>query len=150
MKKTCGFVCPLYDSLSDGLERRSSIRVVLVRLITQEHVTRFLSWMNLGGDLLCSEIVLQLKADYPAITLESAFPYENQTEYWSEQQRDGYYNIAVRCYKETLLQYRFDEKCLIQHKRYLADSSDFVLTINLTGKTDVLPHELHLISQGGK
>ena len=138
MKRTCGFICPTDDTLTTDSGLRSSIIEELKRLITQEHVTRFLSGMNLGGDLLCSEAVLQLKNSYPHILLESVFPYENQAEHWTEEQRDQYYEIASQCDKETLLQYHFDEKCLFLHKKYIADKSDIILTVNQTEGIDNL------------
>lgn len=138
MKRTCGFICPTNDTITTDSGLRSSIIEELKRLITQEHVTQFLSGMNLGGDLLCSEAVLQLKNSYPHIMLESVFPYENHAEHWTEEQRDQYYWIASQCDRETLLQYHFDENCMNRHKKYIADKSDIILTVNQTEKIDKL------------
>ncbi len=138
MKRTCGFICPSDDSITNDSELKKLIVEELKRLITHKHITRFLSGMNLGGDLLCSEAVLQLKNSYPHISLESVFPYENQAERWTEDQRDQYYEIASQCDKETLLQYHFDEKCLFRHRRYIADKSDIILTVNQTEGLDNL------------
>ena len=138
MKRTCGFICPTNDTITTDSGLRSSIIEELKRLITQEHVTQFLSGMNLGGDLLCSEAVLRLKNSYPHIMLESVFPYENQAEHWTEEQRDQYYWIASQCDRETLLQYHFDENCLNRHKMYIADKSDIILTVNQTEGIDNL------------
>lgn len=138
MKRTCGFICPPDDSLTNDSGLRLLIVEEMKRLITHEHITRFLSGMNLGGDLLCSEAVLQLKNSYPHISLESVFPYENQAEHWTEEQRDQYYEIASQCDRETLLQYHFDENCLNRHKMYIADKSDIILTVNQTEGIDNL------------
>lgn len=97
MKRTCGFICPSDESITNDSDLKLLIAEELKRLITHDHITRFLSGMNLGGDLLCSEVVLQLKNSYPYILLESVFPYENQAEHWTEEQRDQYYWIASQC-----------------------------------------------------
>ena len=138
MNRTCGIICPSDVFMTADTWLRASVAAELKRLITQKHITRFLCGMNLGGDLLCAEIVLELKASYPFITLESVFPYENQAEHWAEEQRDRYYDIASQCDRETLLQYHYDEKCIEQHNRYIAETSDILLTVSQTAQADNL------------
>ena len=67
-----------------------------------ENVTHFITGMALGVDLYAAEIVLDLKARYPSITLESAIPCETQAVKWSMAQRERYYNIAAQCDKKTM------------------------------------------------
>lgn len=74
----------------------------IINLIEAENVTHFITGMALGIDLYAAEIVLDLKARYPNITLESAIPCETQAVKWSMAQRERYYNIAVQCNKETM------------------------------------------------
>ena len=132
MNKTCGLISPSCDAVSGIPKLRIAIRNEIERLITQENVSRFLCGMNLGGELLCAEVVLELKQYYPQITLESVFPYENQAEHWTEAQRENYYKIASRCDEEILLQYHYDERCMYHQRKYIADSSNIILTVNLT------------------
>ena len=67
--------------------------------------------MALGVDLYAAEIVLNLKAKYPHITLESAIPCETQAVKWSVAARERYYNIAAKCDKETMLQREYTSDC---------------------------------------
>lgn len=46
----------------------------IINLIEKEDVTHFITGMALGVDLYAAEIVLDLKARYPNITLEVLFP----------------------------------------------------------------------------
>ena len=50
--------------------------MLIVRMIEEEGVTHFISGMAQGVDLYAAEIVLELKEQYPQITLECAIPYE--------------------------------------------------------------------------
>lgn len=74
----------------------------IINLIEAENVTHFITGMALGVDLYAAEIVLDLKARYPSITLESAIPCETQAVKWSIAQRERYYNIAAQCDKKTM------------------------------------------------
>jgi len=74
----------------------------IINLIEAENVTHFITGMALGVDLYAAEIVLDLKARYPNITLESAIPCETQAVKWSMAQRERYYNIAAQCDKKTM------------------------------------------------
>ena len=73
---------------------------LLNKLISEKGVTHFISGMALGVDQICAEVVLELKARHPEITLECAFPCETQAVRWSESQRERYYRIAEQCDKE--------------------------------------------------
>ena len=81
---------------------KETLKEQIINLIEAENVTHFITGMALGVDLYAAEIVLDLKARYPSITLESAIPCETQAVKWSMAQRERYYNIAAQCDKKTL------------------------------------------------
>lgn len=81
---------------------KQKLRDCIVQLIEQEGVRHFLSGMAIGVDMYAAEIVLELKAEYPFITLEAAIPCETQAAKWSEPLRDRYYKIAELCDRETI------------------------------------------------
>jgi len=85
--------------------------------------------MALGIDQICAEVVLELKARHPEITLECAFPCETQAVRWSESQRERYYRIAEQCDKETMLQHHYDKDCMQKRNRYMVDSSDIIIAV---------------------
>ena len=78
------------------VELRSKLKAEIERLITEDNVTHFISGMALGVDQICAELVLELKKQYPRITLECAIPCEEQAVTWSEPQRDRYFGIVER------------------------------------------------------
>lgn len=108
---------------------RKQIKDEVCRLIKEKNVGHFLCGMAKGIDLLCAGIVLEIREQYPEITLESVIPYERQAASWNESDRDEYFDIAAQCDKETLLQTQYTNGCLQKRNRYLVDNADIVLAV---------------------
>ena len=108
--KTCAFTGHRPQHLLFGMNEnddrcvklKEALKEQIINLIEAEDVTHFITGMALGVDLYAAEIVLDLKARYPNITLESAIPCETQAVKWSMAQRERYYNIAAQCDKKTM------------------------------------------------
>ena len=100
--KTCAFTGHRPQHLPFGMNEndercvklKEELKEQIINLIETENVTHFITGMALGVDLYAAEIVLDLKARYPSITLESAIPCETQAVKWSMAQRERYYDIA--------------------------------------------------------
>lgn len=146
--KTCCFTGHRPQSLPfrfDEQDKRCTrlkhlLQEEIERQIVEEGVTHFISGMAIGVDMYAAEIVLELKAKYPQITLESAIPCETQAVKWSSALRERYYMIASKCDKETLIQQRYTADCMHKRNRYMVDSSDTVIAVwngtpSGTGKT---------------
>ena len=54
------------------------MKSIVIELVEKHSVTHFISGMAIGVDMIAAEIVLELKKDYPQITLECAIPCETQ------------------------------------------------------------------------
>ena len=116
-KITCCFTGHRPNSLPFGYDEQNPqcIRMrfliwnLLNKLITEKGVTHFISGMALGIDQICAEVVLELKARHPEITLECAFPCETQAE--------------------TMLQHHYDKDCMQKRNRYMVDSSDIIIAV---------------------
>ena len=79
--------------------------------------------------MYAAEIVLELKAYYPYITLECAIPCESQAEKWSEPLRDRYFEIVENCDKETLLQTHYTTECMQRRNEYMVNKSRYVFAV---------------------
>lgn len=147
-KKTCAFTghrpqrLPFGNNELDArcVALKAKLREQIVELIEQENVRHFISGMALGIDLFAAEIVLDLKTDYPVITLESAIPCETQAIKWTVAQREQYYEIAARRDNETMLQTHYTPDCMDKRNRYMVDHADIILAVwdgkpSGTGKT---------------
>lgn len=60
------------------------LRDEIEKMITEKGVKKFISGMAIGTDMICAEIVLELKEKYD-ITLECAIPCRNQSEKWNKK-----------------------------------------------------------------
>ena len=100
--KTCAFTghrpkglgYPESDRRCAALKEK--LRSLIIRMMEEEGVTHFISGMAQGVDMYAAEIVLELKKQYPQITLECAIPYERQAVRWPEALRNRYFSIAER------------------------------------------------------
>ena len=146
--KTCAFTGHRPQNLPFGFNEedeccinlKKTLREQIINPIENEDVTHFISGMAIGVDMYAAEIVLDLKARYPNITLESAIPCETQAVKWSMAQRERYYDIAARCDKETMLQSRYSPDCMDKRNRYMVDHADVLIAVwdgspSGTGKT---------------
>ena len=53
----------------------------------------FISGMAIGFDMICAEIVLELKKTYPNIKLVCAIPCKDQDKFWNNELKNRYKNI---------------------------------------------------------
>ena len=133
--KTCAFTghrpkglgYPESDERCTVLKR--CIHSLIVRMIEEEGVTHFISGMAQGVDMYAAEIVLELKEQYPQITLECAIPYERQAVRWPAVLRERYFSIASKCDKETMLQRQYTRDCMKKRNQYMVDCADVVLAV---------------------
>lgn len=149
IKLACCFAGPRPQSLSFGFNEENAdclrLKQVLkdqtVYLIEGLGVTHFISGIDLGIGQYAAEIVLDLKRDYPEITLECAISCESQAENWSVSQRERYFSIVGCCDKETLLQRHKTRDCNRKRKEYMVNQSDYILTVwnrKVRGASDIL------------
>ena len=97
-------------------------------LIVNCGVTRFMTGMGRGVDTYAAEIVLQLRKKYP-ITLECVLAYEAQAAHWIERERNRYFAIVSQSDKETMMQRRYSQDCLLKRDRYMVDQSGYVIAV---------------------
>lgn len=133
--KTCCFTGHRPQKLGYGEnsiqcdELKSKLEELIIELIEKEDVTHFISGVALGVDTYAANIVLNLKTQYPDITLECAIPCENQAAKWNERDRDVYYDLISKCDKETLLQQKYSSDCMQKRNEYMVDNSDYVIAV---------------------
>ena len=131
----------LWDESSiQSVKLREEMKSTVIELIKNHNVIHFISGMAIGVDMIAAEIVLELKEDYPQITLECAIPCETQANKWTEKYRDRYFSIIERSDKETLLQTHYTADCMHKRNKYMVDNSDYVIAVwngspSGTGKT---------------
>ena len=135
--KICAFTGHRPQSLPFGFNEadercialKGMLREEIIKLIEKDGVSHFITGMALGVDMYAAEIVLDLKAAYSGITLESAIPCETQAVNWTVQQRERYFDIASKCDKETLIQNHYTADCMQKRNRYMVDQADYIIAV---------------------
>lgn len=98
-------------------------------LIKEKGTTHFISGMALGIDIYAAEIVLELKKQYPNVTLEAVIPFEEQANKWKEADRERYYTILEKCDKESMLQKHYSSDCMLKKDHYMVDEADVIIAV---------------------
>ena len=101
----------------------------LIRDKIENGFTHFLSGMAIGVDSYAAEIVLELRKEFPSITLEAVIPCANQASKWNAQQVEKYNKILSQCDSTTLLQMEYTPDCMEKRNRYMVDHSDCVIAV---------------------
>nr|WP_042334666.1 SLOG family protein [Desulfosporosinus meridiei] len=117
------------ENIAGSLRLKQVLMEQAVYLIQAMRVTHFISGVDLCVGQFFAEIVLDLKRDYPEVTLECVIPCEDQAANWTIAQRDRYFSIVERCDKETLLQHHYSKDCIRKKKEYMVKQSNYVLVV---------------------
>lgn len=92
--------------------------------------TYFISGMTLGVDMICAEIVLELKKKYKNVVLECAIPCLNQEKKWSSSQQERYRKIFK---KADVVHYvsenEYTYNCMNDRNNYMVEQSDVVIAV---------------------
>ncbi len=131
--KTC---CIISDYLQNQyldnhyyIELKLKLKERFIYMIEQLHVNYFMSGMNIGAEQCAVAVLLELKKEYPHIFIECVLPYETLSSSWTELQRNRYFSIMEKVDKETLLQYRYTNNCIIKRDKYMLRKSKFIIKI---------------------
>ena len=119
---------------------KKQLRRLIVGVIEKKNVTKFISGMALGTDMWASEIVLDLKDEYPDITLEAAVPCRNQASSWNIKSKERYEKLLSLCDEVTVLQEEYTHDCMMKRNKYMVQKADYVIAVwngkpSGTGKT---------------
>lgn len=98
-------------------------------LILSQGATHFISGMAIGVDIICAEIVLELREKYSHITLECAVPCKSQPCKWSDSMKERYYSILERSNKVTFVQDSYTSDCMHKRNRYMIEHTDVVIAV---------------------
>lgn len=104
------------------------LRDEIEKMITEKGVKKFISGMAIGTDMICAEIVLELKEKYD-ITLECAIPCRNQSEKWNKKQKERYNALLPKADVITYLQDEYTRGCMQRRNKYMADKSQYVIAV---------------------
>ena len=134
--QTCCFTGHRPMRLPFGFEEKHPVCLALKEILRKEIIKkveqgciRFISGVALGTDMICSEIVLDLKEQYPNIKLICAIPHEEQAAKWNEEHRTRYFDIIERSDSMVLISHQYTPTCYIERNRYMVDNSMHLVAV---------------------
>lgn len=89
----------------------------------------FISGMALGFDMICAELVLELKKKYPQIKLVCAIPCKNQPKLWNTVQKKRYKNILKKADIIRYLSNEYTDRCMLERNNYMINNSSLVIAL---------------------
>ena len=92
-------------------------------------VSHFICGMAEGIDLLCGELVLQLKRSYTYITLEVAIPWPNQSDKFSRRNKSRWLGLRHNANKVTIVCRYWRKNVFERRNQYMVDNSDLLIAV---------------------
>ncbi len=101
-----------------------------IQVCCDQGYTRFLTGMAQGVDLLCAELVLELREEIPQIELVPVLPYPGQAARWPAEDRRRHKDILKVCSEQiVVVSPEYDRGCFYRRNRYLVDHSDRIIGV---------------------
>lgn len=90
----------------------------------------FWSGMALGFDMMCVEILLELKVKYKRIKIYGALPCRNQSQKWPIEQQKRYDKLTnqldgIRCLNDNYT----GSECMLERNRFMIDNSSKLIAL---------------------
>ena len=126
-----------------------------LRSLIEQGANCFRAGGAMGFDTLAALKVLELRQEYPAVSLHLYLPCRDQTRGWDEMSRRAYRYVLERADHVRYISEQYTQTCMLQRDRALVDGSDLCLaycTRNRGGtfytcsdacKTDVMLRNLY-------
>lgn len=122
-------------SFGNNLSHPDAIRLRMlieneVKALYKKGYFHYISGMARGIDMLCAEIILELKSELPRLELICALPCFHQADRWPEEDRRRYEKICDEAYIcQCVTGSEYYKGCMQARNRFLVDSSDILLAV---------------------
>ena len=103
---------------------RGALEEDLKKLILQGADT-FYCGMALGFDLLCCEILVSLKTEWP-VKIVACVPCADQSARYPYEMRRLYEELLEECDEKIVLHEHYEEGCMFERNRRMVDECDLV------------------------
>ncbi|MDE6274939.1 MAG: DUF1273 domain-containing protein [Clostridia bacterium] len=111
------------------LKMKDSLRIEIEKAINSGYET-FYSGMALGFDMICVEILLELKKIYNDVKIVGVVPCRTQDSKWQAKDRERYRTLlrqldAVRCIYDNYI----GAECMLERNRFMVDNSSLMIAL---------------------
>lgn len=109
-----------------ALDFKRRLRETIETLILMDY-KHMISGGAQGMDIMAAEIVLDLKKEYPDLTLEIAVPFEDQAGTWPDEYRARWQRCIDEADMITVVSHEYTKQCLFARNRYMVQQADLLL-----------------------
>ena len=95
----------------------------------RQELDHFICGMAQGCDLYFGELVLEVKREWPEITLEAAVPCPTQADSWAEDAKLRWQKLLRACDYETMVQDHYTLGCMMRRNRYMIDHASMLIAV---------------------
>ena len=110
------------------LQLKELIREQILFLINSG-VNTFYTGMAEGIDLICAEIIIELRKKNNQLKLIGAIPFPEQSNNWKNSDRVLYKAVLESCDEQVLISPFYHNRCFHIRNQYMVDRSDIVLAV---------------------
>ena len=136
LEKTCAFTGHRpksfswkYDETAPGCVALKKTLTGQIAALAKAGVTDFFSGMAEGTDCYCSQIVLNLRRNNPALKLHCVLPHEGQADKWNVSARERYNAILQQANSVDYVSRAYYDGCLIDRNHRLVESAGLLLAV---------------------
>ena len=115
-----------YDEQSPlGQDFKKRLRETLEVLALQGY-KHMISGGAQGMDIMAAEAVIDMKAEFPDLTLEVAVPYEGQASEWSSAYKARWQRCIDAADMVTIISHEYTKGCFFARNRYMVQQADLL------------------------
>ncbi len=114
------------DPLCAELKSRLCVQI---KSLIENGAKIFNSGMALGVDMWAAETVLELKKEYPQITLNAVIPCPEQADRWSAEHKARYQKLLKQCEKIITVEPRYTKSCMQKRNYALVELCDVLVAV---------------------
>lgn len=93
-----------------------------------EHgITRFMTGMAVGFDMLAAEVVLSMKGLCPGIKLMAVIPYSGQAERFCDYNHRRYDALLAQADETIVLSDQYYTRCFLERDRFMVEHSSMLI-----------------------
>ena len=107
---------------------RHKVKMEIINAINRGY-RYFITGMALGFDMMCAEIVLELKKTFKDIKLECAVPCKGQELKWSEKEQKRYKSILKQADKIRCIYDNYVDGCMKERNQYMVNNSSLLIAL---------------------
>ena len=99
-----------------------------IKALYKKGYFHYISGMARGIDMLCAELILEMKKDYPRLELICALPCFHQSDRWPEEDKKRYDRICSEAYAcQCVTESEYFKGCMQVRNRFLVESSGLLI-----------------------